>query len=138
GYIFNGFIDPSDEDPEPGPQSGPDAVVEETNDSDSDDDDDEESGGIDLTEVNRRFEEIYDANEAVLATIEKHGRASKQAETALSELASVFAPIKLSPKYFERLVVAARESLHVIRTQERQIMMMMTRKCGMDRKDFIK
>ncbi|MDO6683131.1 MULTISPECIES: RNA polymerase sigma factor RpoD [unclassified Oceanobacter] len=138
GDIFNGFIDPSDEDPEPGPQSGPDAVVEETNDSDSDDDDDEESGGIDLTEVNRRFEEIYDANEAVLATIEKHGRASKQAETALSELASVFAPIKLSPKYFERLVVAARESLHVIRTQERQIMMMMTRKCGMDRKDFIK
>ncbi|MFK4750779.1 RNA polymerase sigma factor RpoD [Oceanobacter antarcticus] len=140
GDIFNGFIDPSDEDPEPGPQSGPDAVVEETDDAATtdDDDDSEAESGIDLTEVNRRFEEIYDAHEAVLASIEQHGRASKESEAALLALASVFAPIKLSPKHFENLVTNAREALNAIRTQERQIMMMMTRKCGMDRKDFIK
>ncbi|MEL7400710.1 MAG: RNA polymerase sigma factor RpoD, partial [Pseudomonadota bacterium] len=45
---------------------------------------------------------------------------------------------KLTPKYFDALVDEARDSLNAIRTQERQIMVLMTRKCGMDRKDFIK
>ena len=52
-------------------------------------------------------------------------------------MAELFAPIKLTPKYFDQLVNEAREALEQIRTQERQIMVMMTRKCGMERKDFI-
>jgi len=73
----------------------------------------------------------------MVAAIEKHGRASKQAEEAISRLAELFAPIKLTPKHFEALVNGAREALDAIRHQERQIMVMMTRKCGMNRKDFI-
>jgi RNA polymerase primary sigma factor len=144
GDIFSGFIDPSDEDPEPGVQAGAAApVADDTSDSDSDGDDDDDSDtesedtGIDLTEVIRRFDEIRDANIDMVAAIEKHGRASKQAEEAISRLAELFAPIKLTPKHFEALVNGAREALDAIRHQERQIMVMMTRKCGMNRKDFI-
>jgi RNA polymerase primary sigma factor len=142
GDIFNGFIDPSDEDPLPGPQSGPDAVIEEPADdaaaTDDDDDTSEEESGIDLTEVNRRFEEILVANDAVQQILASSGRHNKAAEAALQRLAEVFAPIKLTPKYFDSLVSNAREALDAIRAQERHIMVLMTRKCGMDRKDFIK
>ncbi|WP_419811655.1 RNA polymerase sigma factor RpoD [Bacterioplanoides sp.] len=148
GDIFSGFIDPSDEDPEPGPQAGAAAEAAKAEEEDSDDDDvegddsddedEEEQSGIDMAEVVRRFTEISDANDAVEAALEQHGRASKEAEAALEKLAEVFAPIKLTPKYFDALVEEARESLNAIRTQERQIMVLMTRKCGMDRKDFIK
>ena len=130
--IFSGFIDPSDEDPEPGPQAGANAPASD------DDDDDDENTGIDLTEITRRFEEVIDANTAAKVAIEKHGRASKEAETALAKLAELFAPIKLTPKYFDALVTTTRSSLTRIRTQERQIMVLMTRKCGMDRKEFIR
>ena len=147
GDVFSGFIDPSDEDPEPGPQAGAAAEAakaeeaddDEDADGDSEDDEDEEEqSGIDMVEVVRRFTEISDANDAVEAALEQHGRASKEAEAALAKLAEVFAPIKLTPKYFDALVDESRNALNAIRTQERQIMVLMTRKCGMDRKDFIK
>ncbi|QQD22266.1 RNA polymerase sigma factor RpoD [Venatoribacter cucullus] len=142
GDIFSGFIDPSDVDPEPGPQSGPDAVAAaaESNDDDSSDDDDSddsEDSGIDMAEVTRRFEEIRTASDAMEKALAKHGRAHKKTEEAIARMAELFAPIKLTPKYFEQLVSEARGALEQIRTQERQIMVMMTRKCGMDRKDFI-
>ncbi|WP_221800868.1 RNA polymerase sigma factor RpoD [Oceanobacter mangrovi] len=147
GDIFNGFIDPSDEDPAPGPQSGPEAEAaadDSDSDSDSDDDDSDDSdsneaeSGLDLVEVNRRFQELADAFAAAQKAIAANGRASIDSENALSTLADIFAPIKLSPKYFDALVTRARESLDTIRAQERQIMTLMTRKCGMDRKEFIK
>ncbi|MBE0482431.1 MAG: RNA polymerase sigma factor RpoD [Bacterioplanes sp.] len=144
GDIFSGFIDPSDVDPEPGPQSGPQAEAEASTDDavdgddDSDDDDTAEDSGIDMAEVVRRFEEIVSANAVVEAAIKQHGRQSQAAEEALAALGAVFAPIKLTPKYFDQLVNEARDTLDNIRTQERQIMLLMTRKSGMDRKDFIK
>merc|ERR1712000_581683 len=62
-----------------------------------------------------------DAHDAVEKALEKHGRANKKTEEALESLASLFAPIKLTPKYFDQLVNEARASLENIRTQERQI-----------------
>ncbi len=145
GDIFSGFIDPSDEDPAPGPQSGPEAEASSDDDSDDDDDSDSddddsssEDSGIDIAEVVRRFGEISTAHTAVEKSLAKNGRAHKKTEEALQALADVFAPIKLTPKYFDNLVNNAREALEQIRAQERQIMVMMTRKCGMDLKDFIK
>ncbi len=143
GDIFSGFIDPSDVDPEPGPQSGPDASTSSDDDSDSNDDsdddsDDSEDSGIDMAEVSRRFNEIRDARNAMDKALEKYGREHKKSEEAIARTAELFAPIKLTPKYFDQLVSEARIALEQIRLQERQIMVMMTRKCGMDRKDFIK
>ncbi|MCY0963885.1 RNA polymerase sigma factor RpoD [Parathalassolituus penaei] len=153
--IFNGFIDPSDEDPLPGPQSGPDLPDEDSDEiivgagaSDDDEDEDgegsgssettEEATGMDLVEVNRRFEEIIAAFADAEAAISSKGRASRDAEITIARLAELFAPVKLTPKYFDQLVNDAREALDAIRAQERHIMVLMTRKCGMDRKDFIK
>ena len=142
GDIFSGFIDPTtaEEDLKPAANVAAAAAAASANkdkDGDDDDDDDEEESGIDMGEVVRRFTEINDAKIAADKAIEKHGRASKQAEKALLEVAGLFAPIKLTPKHFEALVSNARAALDAIRTQERQIMVLMTRKCSMSRKDFI-
>ena len=142
GDIFSGFIDPTtaEEDLKPAANVAAAAAAASANkdkDGDDDDDDDEEESGIDMGEVVRRFTEINDAKIAANKAIEKHGRASKQAEKALLEVAGLFAPIKLTPKHFEALVSNARAALDAIRTQERQIMVLMTRKCSMSRKDFI-
>jgi len=136
GDVFNGFIDPSDEIPMPPPQTQPKA--DKDKDDNSDDDDDDEPTGMDVEMVQGRFKEVrvaYDALEVVLA---KYGRATKEAEAAFKALTEVFAPIKLTPRYFEALVNNTRESQEAIRTQERAIMVLMTRKCRMDRKEFIK
>ncbi len=146
GDVFNGFIDPSDEIPTPPPQTQPKAEKEEADDDDAevdvatadDDDDDEESGGLDVEMVQGRFKEVREAYDALEVVLAKHGRASKEAELAFTELADVFAPIKLTPRYFEALVNNTRESQEAIRTQERAIMVLLTRKCRMERKEFIK
>ncbi len=156
GDIFSGFIDPSDAIPDPGPQSGPEAeenLVEEEislgggkggGDEDEDgegsegsDDSENDASGIDMVEVARRFEEIRTAYTAMEKVLNKHGRAHKKSEEAILALAELFAPIKLTPKYFDQLVNEARDSLEQIRAQERHIVTLLTRKCGMERKDVI-
>lgn len=143
GDVFNGFIDPSDEIPTPPPQTQPKAEKDEEEEDDDDTDtadvdEDEETGGLDVEMVQGRFKDVriaYDKLEAVLA---KKGRASKEAEKAFDDLAEVFAPIKLTPRYFDALVNNTRESQEAIRAQERAIMVLLTRKCKMERKEFIK
>jgi len=134
--VFNGFIDASDEDPVPA------TPLSEQQDKDDDDeegdDEDETPSGPDPEEVKRRMAEIDQQLVKTEKAIEKHGRGSKQADKEGVILAELFAPIKLSPKYFDDLVGTARDHLDAIRSQERQIMVICTRKCGMARKDFIK
>ncbi len=142
--VFNGFIDPSDDVPVPATPISTEPKVEEEKDegdeADSEDDEDEDEAptGPDPVEVKRRMSEVEDQLNIAEAMIEKHGRGSKQADKELAALAELFAPIKLSPKYFEELVGTARDNLDAIRAQERQIMVICTRKCKMDRKEFIK
>jgi RNA polymerase primary sigma factor len=143
GDVFNGFIDPSDEIPVPPPQTQPKAEKDDSedpddNEDDSDQDDDEESGGMDVEMVQGRFKEVREAYDALETILAKEGRATKAAEKAFKALAEVFAPIKLTPRYFEALVNNTRESQEAIRTQERAIMVLLTRKCRMERKEFIK
>ena len=110
----------------------------EKDDNEDDDDEDETPSGPDPEEVKRRMAEIDQQLVKTEKAIEKHGRGSKQADKEGVILAELFAPIKLSPKYFDDLVGTARDHLDAIRSQERQIMVICTRKCGMARKDFIK
>lgn len=141
GDVFNGFIDPSDDIPAPPPQtSAADTESEDDDNDESEDDDDseEESGGLDVEMVQGRFKEVREAFDALEVILEKKGRASKEAETAFKNLAEVFAPIKLTPRYFDALVNNTRESQEAIRTQERAIMVLLTRRCRMERKEFIK
>jgi len=135
GDVFNGFIDASDADPVPAtPISDADKKEKEA----SDDDDDDAPTGPDPVEVKRRMAEIDDQLVKTDKAIEKHGRGSKQADKENLLLAELFAPIKLSPKYFEELVGSCRDNLDAVRAQERSIMMICTRKCKMNRQVFIK
>jgi len=144
GDVFNGFIDASDDDPEPAtPISAESKEEKDESDDESEDDDDDDSSddspsGPDPEEVKRRMAEIEKQLVKTEKAIEKHGRGSKQADKENELLAELFAPIKLSPKYFDDLVGMARDNLDFIRSQERQIMMIVTRKCKVDRKSFIK
>ena len=144
GDVFSGFIDPSDEDPEPAtpvsnePVEEKDDEDEEDGEGEGDDTEDEEDSGIDIEMIQGRFAEVRKAFDKAEKAMEKNGRASKQAEKALAELAELFSPIKLTPRYFDMLVSNTREAQEVIRSQERQIMVLLTRKCRMDRKEFIK
>jgi len=144
GDVFNGFIDASDDDPEPAtPISAESKEEKDESDDESEEDDDDDSSddspsGPDPEEVKRRMAEIEKQLVKTEKAIEKHGRGSKQADKENELLAELFAPIKLSPKYFDDLVGMARDNLDFIRSQERLIMMIVTRKCKVDRKSFIK
>jgi RNA polymerase primary sigma factor len=146
GDVFNGFIDASDDDPVPATPISAEAKAEkekekEESDDDSESDDDDTSDaptGPDPEEVKRRMAEIEKQLIKTEKAIEKHGRGSKQGDKENSLLAELFAPIKLSPKYFDDLVGSARDNLDAIRAQERQLMTILTRKCKMNRQEFIK
>ncbi|MEH6347473.1 MAG: RNA polymerase sigma factor RpoD [Bermanella sp.] len=151
GDVFNGFIDASDDDPVPATpisaakdkndkaaKAEKDEKGEKTDGDNSDDDDDDAPTGPDPVEVRRRMAEIDVQLGKVLASIEKNGRGHITTDKEQIFLAELFAPIKLSPKYFDELVGIARDNLDHIRAQERQIMMICTRKCKMKRQEFIK
>lgn len=135
GDVFNGFIDASDADPVP---ATPISDADKKEKEESDDDDDDAPTGPDPVEVKRRMAEIDAQLAKTDKAIEKHGRGSKQADKENLLLAELFAPIKLSPKYFEELVGTTRDHLDAVRAQERSIMMICTRKCKMNRQVFIK
>jgi RNA polymerase primary sigma factor len=156
GDVFNGFIDPSDDDPVPATpisaNKADDKKAEEKKAEDdksddkkegdaadtTDDDDDDAPTGPDPVEVKRRMAEIGVQLAKSLKAIEKHGRGTRQTDKEQTTLAELFAPIKLSPKYFDELVGNARDNLDHIRAQERTIMMLCTRKSKMPRQEFIK
>jgi len=143
GDVFNGFIDASDDDPVPATPISAEAKAEkekekEESDDETDDDTTDAPTGPDPEEVKRRMAEIDKQLAKTEKAIEKHGRGSKQGDKENALLAELFAPIKLSPKYFDDLVGSARDNLDAIRAQERQLMTILTRRCKMNRQEFIK
>ena len=127
-----GFIDPN----------APDIIKSPVNkaDQDSNDDDDEEEvvdTGPDPEEVKARAKKIRSLLNRVLTALEKHGSKDKRTTKLRDELADQLMELKLAPKLTDLLVRSLRDSVAVIRTQERQVMQICVRDCGMPRKDFI-
>jgi RNA polymerase primary sigma factor len=139
--LFSGYIDPDAEiannNPAPVEEEADDADADADDDSDDDDDDSEKDRGPDPEEAAERFGAIEEAL-AKLIKAESKGRDSSAFGAALEELALVFAPVKLSPRYYEMLVSRVRGYIDRVRTQERNIMRMCTQKCRMPRDQFIK
>ena len=117
-------------------------VDDEEDDEDAEDgddeDEDEKERGPDPEEAKIRFGNIQNCLDDYYAAVEKHGIHSLQAEKCQIELSLVFSPVKLSPRYYERLVSRVREYINRIRTQERNIMRICTQRCKIPRKEFIK
>ncbi|RVU30333.1 RNA polymerase sigma factor RpoD [Neptunomonas marina] len=140
--IFSGYIDP-DEAVVPAP-AVEEKIEEELDDEDSDDesdeDDDSEDGerGPDPEEARLRFTEIRTHLLAVYEATEKHGRASKEFDSAMQDLATAFAPIKLSPRFYDTLVERVRDFIARARQQERTIMRICVQRAKVPRGMFIK
>lgn len=139
--LFSGYIDPDAEiannNPAPQEEEAEDADDDSDDDDSNDDDDSEKDRGPDPEEAAERFGAIEEAL-AKLIKAESKGRDSSAFGAALEELALVFAPVKLSPRYYEMLVSRVRGYIDRVRTQERNIMRMCTQKCRMPRDQFIK
>ncbi|WP_299178345.1 RNA polymerase sigma factor RpoD [uncultured Neptuniibacter sp.] len=131
--IFSGYIDADD-----GVEI-PSATIPDPNAPAEDDDEEEEKEkGPDPEEAARRFGLLRDARDGVNKAISTHGRDSKEFGEAQIELGEAFAPIKLSPRYYEALVNQVRDTIGNVRAQERTIMRICTQRAKMPRKTFIK
>jgi RNA polymerase primary sigma factor len=138
--VLTGYLDPEDEVATPTPiQSNPPAS-ESDDKADGDDDDDEEEvdTGPDPELARERFEAIRKQLHKALKVQDKHGRSSKETVKELNKLGELFAPIKLNAKQFDRLVLQVRTTNEIIRFNERTVMRICSRRCGMERKEFIK
>jgi len=141
--IFSGFIDPvGDDEPVAVASDSPEAEPTDSDDdaSDDEDDDDDEDAikGPDPEEAKQRFGELAEAWEKFATLRDEKGRQSKEASEALLEASQLFAPIKLTPKYYDFGVDTVRGTLDSIRRQEKAVMDLCIRKAKMPRKIFIK
>ena len=128
--IFSGYIDPDDSTELP--TAAPPAAASD------DDDEEEKERGPDPEEAKRRFELIRSNYTIYLKAVQSDGRSSKTAAKAFKELAEVFSPIKLAPRYYDMLVTNVRSAIERIRKQERLIMQICTQRAKMPRRQFIK
>ncbi len=142
--ILSGFVDPDDDNAEI-PESSTDEEVEVEADVDVDEDDDETSDdeeegekGPDPEIVRVRMEELRAQLAIALAAESKHDRSHPEAVKEYNELGRIFAPFKLNAKQFDILINQVRGTNDVIRLNEREVMALCSKQCGMDRKEFIK
>ena len=129
-----GFIDPNAPDEIPSPVAkGPD------NASKDKDEEEEEviDTGPDPLEVKQRLKTIARLHKRALTAMETIGTKDKKTEKIRALLADQLMELKLAPKLFDLLSRNLRDSIGVIRSQERQVMQICVREAGMPRKDFI-
>jgi RNA polymerase primary sigma factor len=126
-----GFIDPNapDEIKSPVAKADGDAAVEG----------EEEiiDTGPDPEEVRARMKAISKLYGKSLTALEKYGVKNNKTVKVQKELADQLMQLKLAPKLFDVLVRNLRDSVAVIRAQERQVMQICVRDAGMPRKDFL-
>ncbi len=101
------------------------------------DDDDEVDTGPDPVEAKKRFSAIrrqYNKTEKVIAA---KGRLDPSAIKEMEKLGELFKFLKLTPRVSDPLTDTPRNILVAVRDQEREIMRIAIKMCGMPRKDFI-
>jgi len=124
-----GFIDPNE----------PDEISTPTAKTDDDDENDEEvvDTGPDPEEVAARVKVIRRHPHRVNKYLDSYGFGDKRTRKAQSELCEEIMQLKLAPKLFDALVLELRDTIGVIRSQERLVMQLCVRDAGMPRKDFL-
>ena len=136
--VLTGFVDPDDDGLAARPagnanEQGAAAKTDEKSDSDDDEEEGEKGPDPELTR------ERFDGLRTQLAIAEgKRDKGEKDAVKELNKLGALFAPFKLNAKQFDRLIIEVRTTNEIIRINERGIMAICSRRCGMDRKEFIK
>jgi len=101
------------------------------------DEEEETDTGPDPVEAKKRFTALKRQNTKTDKAIATHGRSSKAAIKEMEKLGELFKFFKFTPRVFDPITQSARSALTVIRNQEREIMHIAIRQCGLPRKDFI-
>ena len=113
----------------------------DTDDDDEDDEDEEEdekSTGPDPEEAKVRFGEIAVSWKKAEKVIKSKGINSDQAQKAIGETAELFKFLKLTPRLFDPMYADVRATVDALRAEERIIMTLCIKRCGMKRGEFIK
>ena len=152
--LLTGYLDPMDTSapPEPtvaaseSPSASPSAsasadTTESDDDSDSStdtsSDSDTDDSGPDPVEARERFDALRAQYQQTEKTVQRHGRQSEQGQQALLALGEAFKYFKLTPRTLDPLVDIPRSSQAQIRSQEKAIMQICVRQCGMPRQEFL-
>ncbi len=136
--ILIGYLDPADHVPSAAEAAAAQEAKAKDADNNDDDDDDAAETGPDPVEAKKRFTAIKRAYNKAEKSVAKEGRSGKQATKDLEALAEKFKFLKLTPRVFDPMTEQAREVLMLVRAQEREIMQICVKYCGMPRIEFIK
>ncbi len=129
GDLMVGYLDPAEHVPSA-------AEVAEAM-ANSSDDDEETDTGPDPVEAKKRFTALKRQFNKTEKTIAAKGRGHAETQKELEKLGELFKFFKLTPRVFDPLSDTPRNVLAGVRDQEREIMRIAIRVCGMPRKDFI-
>ena len=129
--MINGFIDPNEEEAEiPTPAKA--GAAAESSDDDSDEEEAPVDTGPDPEELRARMHVIRDS-------FEKASKSKgKTREKHLTQISDTFLELKFIPSFIEYMVTSLRECISEIRHDEREIMSICIKRCGMPRATFIK
>ncbi|MDH3647196.1 MAG: RNA polymerase sigma factor RpoD [Gammaproteobacteria bacterium] len=133
--LLTGFIDPNAPDEIAQPVNT--AASNNKNAKKEEEEEEEKDVGPDPEEAKRRFATMKRAHTRLIGAIEKSGTRDPKVLKSREKIADQIMELKLAPKTFELLVNSLRQTIGMIRSQERLIMRHCVRDAGMPRKDFI-
>jgi RNA polymerase primary sigma factor len=125
--IIVGYLDPAEHVPS----------ASEIAESAPSNDEEEGESGPDPVEAKKRFTALkrqYNKTEKAIAA---KGRGDATSIKEMEKLGELFKFFKLTPRVFDPIADTPRNILAAVRDQEREIMRIAVRQCGMPRKDFI-
>jgi len=138
--IMVGYLDPAEDVPsalEMAEAASAAAAANNNKDKDADDSDEEVDTGPDPVEAKKRFTALkrqFNKTEKILAA---KGRTDPAAIKEMEKLGELFKFFKLTPRVFDPIADTPRNLLMAVRDQEREIMRLAIKMCGMPRKEFI-
>ena len=137
--VLTGFIDPNapDEIAPPVPREVIVAAAEEVEGDGEVAEAEEEDLGPDPVEADKRLQSIFRRHKRVVADMNKIGADDKKVMKSRQKLVAEIMELKLAPRLFDQLANSLRDTVTNIRNQERKIMQICVRDCGMPRKDFL-
>ena len=131
--IMVGYLDPADHVPSAAEVAEAAAAAPAS----TDDDDDEVDTGPDPVEAKKRFSALkrqYNKTEKAIAA---KGRLDKTSIKEMEKLGELFKFFKLTPRVSDPISDTPRNILVAVRDQERELMRLAVKTCGMPRKEFI-
>ncbi len=144
--VISGFVDPNEPDEIAKPMTPSDLADDSDDrdeddddilDSDEDEDDEEADTGPDPEEAEAKRKELSKRFKALLTSMEKNGSNHANTIKATEKVTETFLEFRLVPAVFNQLVDNLRDTIALIRTQERTVMDLCVQRARMPRKTFI-